>query len=169
MEENEIQQETQAQQVYEEVIPLLKEVQSENTLWLEFVSDGTPEGTVLLDQDGRVCVNVYDWAIVNGPGGQPVLNLSLVGVPIALGTRPAAVTGKDPNDPTPGARTMVDLHAEALVVADNVADAAKALEKLRDVRKKDVPGSVRLSVDDQPVEGVDLPTIDQYLQDHDGA
>lgn len=51
---------------------------------LKITSDGTQEGTIIQDQDGRIMENVTDFSFHLDTDGIPIVKLSLVGVPVEI-------------------------------------------------------------------------------------
>jgi hypothetical protein len=49
---------------------------------LKITSDGTPEGTIIQDQNGRTLDNVIDFSFQLDNTGVPIVKLNLVGVPV---------------------------------------------------------------------------------------
>lgn len=57
-------------------------------LKLKIVSDGTVEGTIVLDDLGRVLENVIDFSYGLTAEGVPVIRLALVGVEVEINYKP---------------------------------------------------------------------------------
>lgn len=67
---------------------------SQETIKLRLVSDGTPEKSYLMDEDGRIISNVLSikWELEAGPKNEPqaipVLTVKLANVPVKLSYTP---------------------------------------------------------------------------------
>ncbi len=62
---------------------------------LKVMSDGTIEGTYILDQDGRVLDNVIKVEYKIDMDGNPQIHLTLVGVPVSIQFNPEPFNDAD--------------------------------------------------------------------------